>query len=690
VVAGDFDPSLIKPMVNDLFGSLPSGNVSPQQVFSTPRLATVVRTTTLDKVQLPAVMLSYHSPAVFAEGDAEMSIAGSVLADGNGSRLYQRLVVKEELASEVSASQDSASLSSIFRITVLCNPGADLGKVEAIVEEEIAALASNGPTSDELERSRAKFELDIVSSIQSIEARADRLNQYEYSFGTPDGLQRDLNRFREATPQGVRSWVNAVLRSEGKLVQRVLPEEPQRGPSARDTRPAAAPTAPFTPPTPESFALANGLKVMVLPRAGLPMVTMSLLSKSQGPVDVPEKAGRGAMMSAMIEEGPQGMTSKQFADEMALIGASFGASASQETASASMTVLKRGLDRGAALFAGAIRQPRMDSADFERVKNIHIDGLRQADDNPAAVASRVASRMLFGKTNPYGTPAAGTLATAESVMLSDAQAAYARAFRPEQSTLVFSGDVTKEEATALAEQHFASWTAGNSGTPTSAVSYAVPESNRAGMRVYIVDRPDAVQTVLHLRAPGIAYSDADRTRLELVNTVLGGSFTSRLNMNLREKNGYTYGARSGMIINPSLGIFSASTSVKAEQTGAALAEFLREIRGIREGNITPEEAAKARETVKSQAVGVFGTASDAAGAAVELAMHGAPWSTIAEDIKAYDACDAAMLNAACGRIVDLDRSVLVLVGDKGMVAEQIKSLELPAPVVVDASGESVR
>jgi predicted Zn-dependent peptidase len=229
VVAGDFDPAKIKPLVAKLFGTLPKAKEPVHKTAPPVKLETVLRETTHDKVQLPKVCMAYHSPAQFAEGDAEMDLLGAVLTQGKSSRLYKRLVMDEKIATDVAAYQNSAKLQSVFRIDVTTPPGADLDKVEKIVDEEVGRLLSDGVTPAELEQRKATVELGMLSRLQSIGAKADNLNQYEFYFGTPDGFKRDLDRYRNATPEAVQAWAKKVLTPGARLIVRVLPEEAVQG-----------------------------------------------------------------------------------------------------------------------------------------------------------------------------------------------------------------------------------------------------------------------------------------------------------------------------------------------------------------------------------------------------------------------------------------------------------------------------
>jgi zinc protease len=689
VVAGDFDPAAIKPLVQQLFGTLPAGAPVDHKAAPVPRMEHAVRATMLDKVQLPLIRMVWHSPAYFGEGDAEMDLVGAVLAQGKNSRLYTRLVMDDKVAVEVSARQESATLSSLFILDVFCRPGADLSDVERRVDAALSELASKGPEARELEERRATVELGKVAQLQSLQNVADKLNEYEYYFREPNSFKRDLDRYRQATPARVRDWATRVLDPNGRAVIHVLPEEPDRQAGPRDARPKDLAPAEFAPQEPVSFQLSGGVPVMLWAKKDLPLVAATVLFTPGGPLAEPARAGLPALAASMLDEGAGELDATRFASALQLLGASLSASAGPESASVNLAVLKRNFGKAAGLMADAIRRPRMQESDWSRVKALHLENLRQEDEEPTVVASRVGVRELFGKENPYGWPTQGTVATVSPLKLEDVRREHARLFRPEFATVLVAGDITQEEARAALEKAFSDWKRERSGAKPDQDSGLAAKPGD-GLRVYIVDRPEAVQTVIRFITPGPRYQNQERPRLRLLNTILGGSFTSRLNQNLREKNGYTYGARSAFQMLPSAGYFVASASVKADVTGAALKEFMSEFDRLRQGTVSAEEATKARETIKADTVQDFAGLSGLLGAAVEPLTAGAPFATIGQDLRAMAGVSEKELNALANAAVPIERGVLVLVGDRGLILEQIKDLGLPAPSIVDAQGEPVK
>jgi predicted Zn-dependent peptidase len=691
VVAGDFDSAAIKPLIKNLFGSLPRGNTPPKVEIPQPALTKALRSTHLDKVQLPRVAFYYHSPAIYAEGDAELSLLAGLLGDGPSSRLYKRLVQQEQLAVSVSAAQDGGSLGSVFSVQALVKPDADLAAVERIMDEEIAKLLTGELPADELSARQNGVELGLVASLQSIDRRADKLNEYEYAFGEPDSLQRDLGRYRSATPAKVQQWGQRVLKADQRLVQRVLPEKPERASSARDQRPAPSPESAFTPPAAQEARLACGARLLVYRQPALPLVSMMMLVQSPAPLDEPQARGRAALMASMLEEGTGNLDGAAFAQSIQALGASFGASADHDSVMVNLTGLKKTFPQAAALFASAVKAPRLKAEDFDRVKAIHIEDLKQADEEPRALTAKVSSLLLLGEKHPLAYPAGGTPEGCAGLTLEQIRTAHAALLRPEWSTIIIAGDLTLEEAKALLDKELGDWKAAGPAPAPAQADWSIPPAK--GLRLFVIDRPGATQTMIHFRAPGATFADERRVAMELINTVLGQSFTSRLNANLRELHGYTYGAGSRMAFGKHVGVFTASSSVQAAVTGASLKEFMSEFARLRsgeKGDITADEALKASGILRTGRIQRFGSLSGTVQTAAELLEVGAPPATITQDLERAQALAPEQLNALCKTALRLDEGVLVLAGDRALILEQIKPLGLPEPLVIGADGKPAK
>ncbi|MBY0262578.1 MAG: insulinase family protein, partial [Phycisphaerales bacterium] len=682
-----------------LFGSIPAGAPVTRREpkdWPVPALGKVVRSTILDKVEQAKVSVVYHSPPQYAAGDAEMDLVGALLTQGKGSPLQRRLVLEEKLATEVSAYQQGSVLGGLFFIDVMASPGADLNRVETIVDEEVQRLSKDGPSAADLEARKATIEMGFLGRMDSVENVADKLNEYEYFFGEPDSFKRDLDRWRNATPAGVREWAGRVLTPGSRLVLRTLPQEPERAASARDERPTAQAVAEFRVPRPDGFTLENGLKVLVWNRPQVPLVSVNLLVRPEGAIMVsPAKAGLGQLTADMLEEGAGTRDAVAFSEAVQSLGADLSCSAGYDHFLVGLTALKRNLQPSSALLADAVLRPRFETGDFERVKRLHLEALEQEMSDPQAVASRAGLRYLLGDGHAYGTPASGSVATVTPLSLDDARALHAWAFSPANTTVLVSGDITTDEARTLVSGVFGSWTGTKAANPApfdGPSQTFIPFDPRKiwmegqGLKVAVVDRPDAVQTVLRLIIPNVNFADATRPYRRVLNAVVGGSFTSRLNQKLREELGYTYGAGSSFQMMAGGGLFIASTSVKADVTGPSVRELLHEISRVRGADITDAEGAKAQETVRTQIVQSLSGIHGPVAATVPYLVAGKAPAQLAEDYAEIQRATAFEINRLAGPAIPVERGVLVLVGDKKLILEQIKDLNLGVVTELNEQG----
>ncbi|MFQ5424180.1 MAG: M16 family metallopeptidase [Phycisphaerae bacterium] len=686
VVAGDFDPAEIKPLIRKLFGTLPRRSDPVHRHASPVTLPGVERVTFTDTVQFARTSMVYHSPAYYKSGDAEMDLVAAVLSSGKSSRLYKRLVYEDKLATDVSAYQGSRMLGSLFYVTATARPGVSLDVVEAAIDEELGHLVKDGPQPDELQRQQASIEYGMVSSLQRLLTKADRLNAYNFYLGEPNSFKWDLERYRTATVESVRRWAEKVLTPNARLIMRVLPATGKLAAADRDTRPEATAARSFTPQTPDTLTLSNGITVRHWQRSELPLVNVQMLLRGGSIDDPSDKAGCAYLTAAMLDEGAGDLGALAYSDALDLLGASVTARADHEATTVRLSVLKRNLDEAMKLYADAILRPRFEPKEWDRVRRLHIESLKQAEDRPTAVASLVGMRAYFGDTHPYGRPVRGTVASVGSVSLDDLKNVHRQVFVPENATLLTAGDLTADETKSLLERTFGAWKAPSEWAKVERPTID-PPANR-GLRVVLVDKPGSVQTVIRFYMPGPAYATPNRIPLRLFNTILGGSFTSRLNQNLREDKGYTYGARSGFVMEPSVGYFAASSNVQAKVTGPALAEFLKEFKRIRGGDISPEEAAKSRRSRRTSLIQSFQGLGGILSAATTFELNGLPFSTLGDELNAIPSITADALNALADSSIPLEHALIVLVGDKKTIVEQIAELGVPASVELTVTGET--
>jgi predicted Zn-dependent peptidase len=711
VVAGDFSPAKIKPYIAKLFGTLPRRPPVTRKPDVPVGYLGVKRLTLHDKVAAPKIIMVWHSPAAYKKGDAEIQLAASVLSDGISSRLYQRLVVKDKLATDVSAFQEERILGSLFYVDVTATVGADLKKLESAIDSELTRFKQSGPTQDELKRQAAKIESGTLNGLQSIQAVADTLNTYEFYVGHPNAFKEELDMFRKATPKAVQSVTANTLSLSNRLILTVLPgASVQSGPiapadqagrsetagtttgsaperflkaqSPRDVRPPIGTPKPYVASAPVDVKLANGLVLHYWQHKELPLMTLSLHLGVGAATEAPDKAGVSALTADLLSEGAGKRDAKAYQDALDLLGASVGASAGRLSTTVSLNVLARNFRPALALYADAILRPRFEAKEFDRVKRVTIAAQEQARDNTNQVSSEVAVREFFGAGTVYGRPISGTPTTVGSITLTDVKANYARQFGTDTGIFYGAGSLSPAEVKKALDEEFKSWKP--TGKADASAFSTAEKSVTDGPVVVIVDKPGAPQTAVRFIAPSPAYDSPNRLELNEIDTILGGSFTSRLNQNLREDKGYTYGAGSRFNLGPKVGYFVASAQVRTDVTGASIKEFLAEFDRIRKGDISSAEVAKATATIRADQVDSLSSIQGIVGAAMGLKDVGRPFTALTEDEKALGSITAAQLNALTASAINYKAGILVLVGDKASILPQLKGLGLSEPVEVKA------
>ncbi len=452
-----------------------------------------------------------------------------------------------------------------------------------------------------------------------------------------------------------------------------------------DDRPTPGPQHPFTPP-PAVGMTVEGARVVLHRRTDLPLVRLQFIIEGGAASDPAEKSGLADLTASCLREGAGDRDAVAFAGALDLAGASFSVGAAADATIVQAACLKSRLKEPLALVADAVLRPRFDAAAFQRVKVQTVGALRQRDEQPSAAAAIAAARALFGEGHPLGRPSDGRAETVERIGLADVRGRFAVA-SAEPVSVIAAGDFSPEELTEAIAPILA-------GRRLRAAGLAVrlprpellPPVRADALRVIVVDRPAAPQSVIQFVWPGVAYGAPDRPAFAIAMTAFGGSFTSRLNDNLREKRGYTYGARAradyfrGKADDGSagFGVVAASASVQSAVTGASVKEFMVEFERMRVGDFTEAEIEKAKAGIRNGRISSCETLEGLMGDAAMIANFRLPLDRNMLDLLRLAAVDASAANAVARRVLVPDGGVLVIAGDRRSVAEQLAPLGLPA------------
>ena len=692
VIAGDFDPAEAKRLVEKYFGPIPPGPALDRPAKAVGQLNGEKVIDVRDRVPLERTYFAWHTPAYFDPGDAELSLAASIMVDGLSARLTKALVYDRQLASGVSAFNSGQALAGNFTLFVTGRPGSNMSEIEQIVAAEIARLAKEGPTQVELDRAKTKWESGFISGLESIGGfggKSDRLNQYNTYLADPGRFEADLARHRNATIDGVKAAVDKYLNTKNRVLVRFRPEQSSKASNValdRAKEPALGADRPFTAPAVKTAKLDNGVEVFVVEKPELPKVAVSVVTRAGSVSDPAGKSGVANMTARLMRRGTKTKTALQIDETMGDLGAGLGVGAARESSSATFQVLKRNLDPAMAIVADVIQNPSFAADEFDRDKKLVLDNLAQAANNPNAVASRVATMIAFGPDHPYGRPSGGLPGTVTAITRDDLVAFHAANWKPGSSAIIFVGDITLADATASARKHFGSWTGGAAPAVTVAAIAPMP----AG-KVYLIDRPGSAQTVVAHVLKGIERKSPDYYALNLANTVYGGGFGTRLNLNLREDKGYSYGVFAFPQFFSRAGAWIASGGVQTNKTKESTVEFLKELRYIAgEKPITEKEFATAKLTKIRGYAQQFEAYGRITGQIGELWIAGLPMSTLQAETDEIGKLQIAPVNAVAAKYAAVPGTSILLVGDLSKIEAGIRELNLGEVVILDVEGRPVK
>ena len=440
----------------------------------------------------------------------------------------------------------------------------------------------------------------------------------------------------------------------------------------RKQPPPLGPAPSLKLPAIQKQRLSNGLAVWIVEHHEVPLAQINLIVRSGSAADPIGKYGVGSLTAAMLDEGAGTRSSLDLADAIEFLGANLSTASSFDASSVRMSVPVSKLAEALPLMSDVALRPTFPSADLDRLRKERLTGLLQARDNAGALIQLAFPRIVFGPTHRYGTSANGLPATIEALTVDDLKTFYRSHFRPDNATLLVVGDLTPATALPMLERAFGNWKADGMAPLVADVPNAPQLTKR---QVYLVDKPEAAQSQIRIGWVGVSRSTPDYAVLEVLNTVLGGSFTSRLNQNLREKNGYAYGASSGFDMRLSAGPFLAAAGVQTDKTADALKEFFNELNGILTP-VPPDELAKARNYVALGFPGEFETTSDMARKLEELVIYNLPDTTFSDFVPSVTAVTAADLQRAAARFVQPERMAVVVVGDLKLIEGPIRALNL--------------
>jgi zinc protease len=700
-IVGDFDKATIKGLVDKYFGTLKRGpDVAPPTV-TTPPITSEKRAIVKDRVQLSRVYMAWLTPPFFKPGDADADAAASVLGGGDSSRLYKTLVYDRQIAQDVTASQRSMGLTSVFEIEATVRPGHTPAEVEQGINEIVEGLRQQAPDAREVERARNTFETQVLSDLETLGGFggvADTLNMFNHYVHDPGYLPTYLQEHRAVTPASVQAFAQKYLTPTARVVVWAEPGQPDLGPTVptppapkvaagtgaesvnaeeawRDQPPAPGPTPTVSLPTPRSFTLDNGLTVIELERHGMPVAAARLVLKTGGDANPADRSGLANFTAAMLDQGTSTRDALTIADDAAQIGASLGASSSKDSIAVGIGSLVRNFGAALDLLADVTLHPTFPQAEVERQRTSRAAQLTAATQDPGTVASVAAVNALYGADHPYGYIELGTREALDATTRDDLVSFWRRNFVPSNAALVVAGELSEAELRPLVEKAFGAWP--RAAAPAVTVAAPTPPAPK----IVIADLPGAPQTFLLVAGLSPARSTPDYAAINVMNDVLGGLFSSRINLNLREDHGYTYGAGSQFTFRKGEGPFVVQTSVRTDVTAPAVREIFKELRRMTAEPMSADELAMAKDAIIRGLPSDFETSSRVVSVLGNLYVYDLGLDYYAKFPGMVSSVTADTALAAAKKYLKPGQMIVVAAGDRAKIEAPLRQLGI-GPVVV--------
>ena len=681
VIAGDFDPATTKTLVEKYFASIPPGPAITRPGVWIPALDGVKRAVTQDDVNLPRVYMAWHSDPIYAPGDAELDLVSSVLVGGKMSRLYKTLVYDKQIAQDVAAYQSSNELGSVYRIQATAREGHTLDEIEQAIDAELTKLLEKGVTEEELANAKTVYEARFIRGMEevgSFSGLADQMNAYNTMLGSPDRFQWDLDRYLNVTAKGALATARSTFTLDRRVILRV---EPRGNYSATADEPLARATPPlpgadpsFTPPEIQRARLDNGLELLVVEKHSLPIVQANLLLKSGWAADPAGKPGTAALTAELLDEGTKKMSALEIAEAAKSIGAAMQTGSEFDGSSVALNIIKKNLPQGMELMRSVVLEPTFPAEELERQRQIYLGRITQEEKQPFVSAFKTFQRELFGPDHPYAQPFTGTgvESSIRAITRDDLLAYYRANYYPNAASLIMVGDITLSEAREIAEKTFGKWERGD------VADHEVPAAQPLqSTKIVIIDKPGAPQSTITAGNLGMRRKDPTHDSFEVMNNALAGQFLSRVNFNLREDKGYTYGAFGFAMSTRGVGPYAIFAPVQTQSTKESIVEIVKELRDVVGSRpLTDDEVAISKSNLIQGYPQSFTSVGSIAARVEAIVMYGLPDDELSAYPQKIMAIDGPAATNAAREILRPEALLIVVVGDRAKIEPGIRELNL--------------
>ena len=692
VIAGDVDTEEVVAKVEKYFGDIPPGPPIAKHKIRVPKLDGNKRQVLQDRVPQAKIYKVWIAPHWMSKDSLLLGLSASVLGKGKNSRLYERLVYRDQIATSTSAWVYSAEIAGAIAIEATVQPGGDIAAVERALDEELARFLEKGPTAKELERVKTQQRAGFIRGIETVGGfggKSDILAENAVFADDPGFYKTAISWLEEATPKSVRAAARRWLQEDNFVLEvhpfPTLSANQNGADRSAVPMPQEFPDADF--PEFERSHLSNGMELIVSRRTAVPMVDLSLVVDAGYAADQFSQPGTANLTMVMLDEGTRSRSALDISEEVALLGAQLSSGADLDSSYLSLNSLTSKLDESLELYADVLLNPVFPEAELQRLKRLMLAQIQQEKRRPQTMALRVFPKLLYGEDHAYSTPLTGS-GTEESItaMTRDDLIKHHKTwFKPNNATMVVVGDTTMAEIKPKLEKLFRDW------QPTDVPEKHIPHVDLAKQEtVYLLHRPDAEQSIVYAGHLAPPKDNPQEHAIQAINNVLGGDFTARVNMNLREDKHWAYGANTFIMSAQGQRAFIAYAPVQSDKTAESMLELRKELVAITGPRppLKPElERVKRSETLSL--TGRWETADAVTSSLAQLVSFDLPdsyWDTYAEEVRGLILPE---LEKAADILIHPDKLTWVIVGDRARIEKEIRALDWGEIRVIDTEGNLI-
>jgi len=711
-IGGDINETEALEWVAKYFGGIPRGPEVARPVYTPVELEQDRYISLEDNVALPLLYMAYPTVYLNHPDEAPLDVLMTILGSGKTSLLYKNLV-KSGKAVQAQSNHGCRELSCEFTVLALPTPGNSLQDLETIARESLAEFEARGANDDDLLRVKSSIVSGMIYNLESVSGKVTQLAAYQTFRGNPNAIQEDIARYENVTKEDVMRVYEKYIKGKSAVVMSIVPKgqsasiikadtwqryerdiptenktsdlvlRPGSSAFDRSRVPGSGPNPSITVPDLYRATTGNGVSIMGAINDEVPTTTISVRIAAGQTRETLDRLGLANLTAGMMDEATEKSSAEDIANELEKLGSAVAFSANDKYTTLSIRTLSKNLDRTLAIAFEKLMSPKFADEDFQRLKKQQIEGIKFSQKEAAVTATDVFSKLLFGTDNSFAYQNSGTIESVNNLTLDDVTAFYASNYGPKSADITVVSDLSsKQIANSLSV--FDGWSGGNTQEPKI---NSFPEL--AAGTLYIIDKPAAAQSEIRIGKRALNYdATGEYFRAGLMNYNLGGAFNSRINLNLREDKGYTYGARSFFDGNDFRGQFRAQAGVRADVTAASIVEFRSEISQFQDSGITDQEMQFMKSAIGQRDARAYETPSQKLRFLSEIATYNLDASFVDQQSEILTAIKSEEVNQLASKHLNIADMITVVVGDKAALMDSLSELS-DNIVELDVNGDIV-